>query len=160
MVRLDRIYTRGGDGGETGLVDGSRVAKDDLRLIAMGAVDELNAAIGVARCQMTAAGADDDHMLGRIQNDLFDLGADLATPQSGRRNEGALRVTPDQVTRLEREIDAMTESLKPLTSFILPGGAPAAAALHMARTITRRAEQTVVTLARRDTVNSAARHYL
>jgi cob(I)alamin adenosyltransferase len=166
MVRLDRIYTRGGDGGETSLVDGSRVAKDDLRIIAMGAVDELNAVLGVARCHLAegagrpAAIADADAMLGRIQNELFDLGADIATPDEGRKSEGALRVTSDQVARLEREIDAMGEALAPLTSFILPGGAMAAAATHLARTVTRRAEQATISLARRDSINPAARHYL
>ena len=138
MVRLTRIYTRGGDGGETSLGDGTRVPKHGSRVAAYGTVDEANAAIGIARLHADPAA---DEMLGRIQNDLFDLGADLCTPEDGRRAAGALRITAPQVERLEREIDAMNASLRPLDSFILPGGTPGAALLHMARTVARRAER-------------------
>src|SRR5437868_5712414 len=138
MVRLTRIYTRGGDGGETSLGGGTRVPKHALRVAAYGTVDEANAAIGIARLHADTAA---DEMLDRIQNDLFDLGADLCTPQDGQRAAGALRITAPQVERLEREIDAMNASLLPLDSFILPGGTAAAAYLHLARTITRRAER-------------------
>jgi len=144
MVRLTRIYTRGGDTGETSLGDGSRVPKHALRVAAYGTVDEANAAIGIARLH---ADQPADEMLGRIQNDLFDLGADLCTPENGRRAAGALRIVAAQVERLEREIDAMNETLRPLDSFILPGGTPAAAHLHLARTVTRRAERLVSELA-------------
>src|SRR6202011_1421750 len=136
MVRLTRIYTRGGDLGETSLGDGARVPKHALRVEAYGTVDEANAAIGLARLH---AGAEADEMLGRIQNDLFDLGADLCTPEGGRRGAGALRIAAAQVERLEREIDAMNATLAPLDSFILPGGTTAASPLHLARTVTRRA---------------------
>lgn len=144
MVRLTKIYTRTGDGGETGLVDGSRVPKSDARLEAMGDVDEANSAIGVA---LTHTLSDDARtMLGRIQNELFDLGADLATPgQDFTPSEMTLRIVPEQVARLEREIDAMNAALAPLRSFILPAGHTAAAALHLARAITRRAERACVT---------------
>ena len=146
MVRLTRIYTRGGDKGETSLGDGSRVPKHSLRVAAYGTVDEANAAIGLARLHVSTgvnAGGDAeaDAMLGRIQNDLFDLGADLCTPEEGRRDPGALRILTAQVERLEREIDAMNTTLRPLNSFILPGGTAAAAHLHLARTVTRRAER-------------------
>ena len=144
MVRLDKIYTRGGDAGETGLGDGSRVSKAGPRVAAIGAVDETNAAIGIARLD---ADGERDAMLGRIQNELFDLGADLCVPEDGRKAEGALRVTPAQVARLEAEIDAMNASLAPLTSFILPGGTPLAAHLHMPRTIARRADTRIAALA-------------
>jgi cob(I)alamin adenosyltransferase len=157
MVRLDKIYTRGGDLGETGLGDGSRVSKADARIAAMGAVDEANAALGIARL---GAQGETDAMLGRIQNELFDLGADLCIPENGRKAEGALRVTPAQVARLEREIDAMNERLAPLTSFILPGGSAAAAHLHLARTIARRAETHIVALAQEAAVNPAALQYI
>src|SRR4051812_36117289 len=119
MVTLNRIYTKTGDSGETGLSDGSRVSKASPRIAAIGAVDEANSAIGVAR---TAATGDTDVMLARIQNDLFDLGADLSLPEDGHKAEGRLRVVPEQVARLEREIDAMNAHLKPLRSFVLPGG--------------------------------------
>src|SRR5258705_1930118 len=157
MVRLTRIYTRGGDTGETSLGDGARVAKHDPRVEAFGTVDEANAAIGLARL---AAPAEADAMLARIQNDLFDLGADLCTPENGRRAAGALRIVAAQVERLEREIDAMNETLRPLDSFILPGGTPAAAYLHLARTVTRRAERLVSELARSEAVNPEALKYL
>jgi cob(I)alamin adenosyltransferase len=157
MVRLTRIYTRGGDGGETSLGDGARVPKHGLRVAAYGTVDEANAAIGIARLHADTAA---DEMLGRIQNDLFDLGADLCTPEDGRRAAGALRIAAPQVERLEREIDAMNASLRPLNSFILPGGSPAAAYLHLARTITRRAERLVSELAAGEPVNPEALKYL
>src|SRR5579885_767639 len=123
MVRLTRIYTRGGDAGQTSLGDGSRVPKQALRVEAYGTVDEANAAIGLARLH-TAAQPEPDAMLARIQNDLFDLGADLCTPEAGRKAGGALRIVAAQVARLEREIDAMNAALRPLDSFILPGGSP------------------------------------
>jgi cob(I)alamin adenosyltransferase len=157
MVRLTRIYTRGGDGGETSLGDGARVPKHALRVAAYGTVDEANAAIGIARLHADAAA---DDMLGRIQNDLFDLGADLCTPEDGRRAAGALRIAAAQVERLEHEIDAMNAALRPLDSFILPGGTPAAAHLHLARTIIRRAERLVSELARSEPVNPEAFKYL
>ncbi|WP_375460990.1 cob(I)yrinic acid a,c-diamide adenosyltransferase [uncultured Enterovirga sp.] len=146
MVALNRIYTRAGDGGRTQLADGQRRPKHDLRIDAYGTVDETNAAIGLVRLH-TGREGDMDAMLGRIQNDLFDLGADLATPPSEVPKREALRILPSQVDRLEREIDAMNEALAPLTSFILPGGTPAAAYLHLARTVCRRAERLVVALA-------------
>ncbi|HEX8445241.1 MAG TPA: cob(I)yrinic acid a,c-diamide adenosyltransferase [Sphingomonas sp.] len=143
MVRLTRIYTRTGDGGETGLVDGSRIPKSDARLEAMGDVDEANSAIGVALTH--ALGETERAMLGRIQNELFDLGADLATPgQDFAPSDTTLRIIPDQVARLEQEIDTMNLRLESLRSFILPGGHPAAAAIHLARAITRRAERACV----------------
>ncbi|KAB7647539.1 cob(I)yrinic acid a,c-diamide adenosyltransferase [Polymorphobacter fuscus] len=135
MVKLNRIYTRTGDDGTTGLVDGSRRSKADPRLQVVGAVDETNAAIGMARLHASPATA---RALGRVQNDLFDLGADLATPDG---IEGALRIVPAQVEWLEAQIDAANDSLSPLKSFILPAGTPAAASLHLARTICRRAER-------------------
>jgi cob(I)alamin adenosyltransferase len=159
MVTLNRIYTRGGDKGETSLGDGRRVAKDDVRVEAYGTVDETNAAIGLARLH-SAQVPDADAMLARIQNDLFDLGADLCTPEDGRKHEGALRILATQVDRLEHEIDAMNVTLAPLTSFILPGGTPLAAYLHLARTVARRAERLVVTLAEREPVNPEAVKYL
>jgi cob(I)alamin adenosyltransferase len=157
MVRLTRIYTRGGDKGETSLGDGSRVPKHELRVAAYGTVDEANAAIGIARLH---ADAEADAMLGHIQNDLFDLGADLCTPEDGRRSAGALRISGAQVERLEHEIDAMNAALRPLDSFILPGGTAAAAYLHLARTVTRRAERLVSELARTEPVNPEALKYL
>lgn len=161
MVRLNRIYTRTGDAGTTGLVDGSRQPKDAPRIAAYGAVDETNAAIGFARVHTAADGpADVDAMLARIQNDLFDLGADLATPPGGRADAGALRVVAAQVERLEREIDALNDGLAPLTSFVLPGGTPAAAALHLARTVCRRAEREMVALAHAEEVGAPALAYI
>ena len=157
MVRLTRIYTRGGDKGDTSLGDGSRVPKQALRVEAYGTVDEANAAIGLARLH---ADAEADAMLARIQNDLFDLGADLCTPEDGRRAVGALRIVAAQVARLEREIDAMNAHLRPLDSFILPGGTAAAAHLHLARTVTRRAERLVCALAAAEPVNPEAVKYL
>ena len=157
MVRLTRIYTRGGDKGETSLGDGSRVPKQALRVEAYGTVDEANAAIGLARLH---ADPDSDAMLARIQNDLFDLGADLCTPEDGRRAAGALRIVAAQVERLEREIDGMNATLRPLDSFILPGGTPAAAYLHLARTVTRRAERLACALAAEESINPEAVKYL
>jgi cob(I)alamin adenosyltransferase len=156
MVRLTRIYTRGGDGGETSLGDGSRVEKHDLRVEAYGTVDEANAAIGLARLH---ADAESDAMLARIQNDLFDLGADLCTPEQAGEKP-ALRIDAGQVARLEREIDAMNAGLTPLDSFVLPGGTACAAHLHLARTVVRRAERLVAALARRERLNPEALKYL
>ncbi|MHA1189138.1 MAG: cob(I)yrinic acid a,c-diamide adenosyltransferase [Alphaproteobacteria bacterium] len=148
MVVLNRIYTRTGDDGTTGLGTGERRRKDDLRIETFGTVDETNAAIGIARTQLGEAHADLDAMLARIQNDLFDLGAELATPEGDKPPDfEPLRIISEQVTRLESEIDTLNANLNPLRSFILPGGAPAAASLHLARTIARRAERRMVTLA-------------
>ena len=157
MVRLTKIYTRGGDKGETSLGNGARVAKDSIRVEAFGAVDETNACIGLARQHISG---EMDAMLARIQNDLFDLGADLCTPEGGERRSGALRIVPEQVRRLEAEIDAMNAGLAPLNSFVLPGGSAAAAALHLARTTARRAERAMTALAREEPVGEAARRYI
>lgn len=157
MVTLSKIYTKTGDCGETGLGDGSRISKASARIAALGAVDETNAAIGIARLD---AEGDRDAMLARIQNDLFDLGADLCAPEDGRKAEGRLRVAETQVERLEREIDAMNAALAPLTSFVLPGGTALAAHLHLARTIARRAEATMVALAAEEAINQAALRYI
>jgi cob(I)alamin adenosyltransferase len=157
MVRLTRIYTRGGDAGDTSLGDGARVPKHAMRVAAYGTVDEANAAIGIVRLHADAEGGE---MLGRIQNDLFDLGADLCTPEGGRRAAGALRIVPAQTERLEREIDVMNATLAPLESFILPGGSTAAAHLHLARTVVRRAERLVSELAQAESVNPEALKYL
>ena len=156
MVTLNKIYTKTGDSGQTGLGDGSRVSKAGLRVAAMGAVDECNCAIGIARLD---AEGDADRMLARIQNDLFDLGADICVPEDGRKAEGRLRIVEAQVERLEREIDAMNEALAPLTSFVLPGGTALAAHLHLARAIARRAETAMVALAEHEAINPAALHY-
>jgi cob(I)alamin adenosyltransferase len=155
MVKLTRIYTRGGDKGATSLGDGKRVAKHDPRVAAYGAVDEANAAVGVARLHVTGAA---DEMLQRIQNDLFDLGADLCRPDDGKRE--ALRIVDAQVDRLETEIDAINAMLAPLTSFVLPGGTKAAAHLHVARTLARRAEREICALAAEQPVNEAAVRYI
>lgn len=147
MVTLNRIYTRSGDAGRTRLATGEAVSKSDARVEAYGAVDETNACVGMARLH-TSADAEFDALLGRIQNELFDLGADLATPPRPDEAPGqALRILEGQVERLEREIDAMNDQLPGLQSFILPGGTPAAAALHLARTVCRRAEREAVRLA-------------
>jgi cob(I)alamin adenosyltransferase len=145
MVLLNRIYTRTGDDGTTALGSGERRPKYDLRVAAYGTVDETNAAIGIVRLHLSGARAV-DAMLGFIQNDLFDLGADLAVPQREGKAE-RLRVMSSQVERLERDIDTLNAHLAPLTSFVLPGGTPAAAYLHLARTICRRAERMIVELA-------------
>ncbi|MEO8547052.1 MAG: cob(I)yrinic acid a,c-diamide adenosyltransferase [Sphingomicrobium sp.] len=159
MVRLNKIYTRTGDAGETGLVDGSRILKDHPRVQAIGDVDELNSAIGLALVQIEDGNA--KAMLGRVQNELFDLGADLATPSEDfTPSEMVLRVVQPQIDRLEAEIDAMNEGLEPLKSFILPGGGEAAARVHLARAIARRAERSAVTASRHDPVNPLARIYL
>ncbi|MCH9019458.1 MAG: cob(I)yrinic acid a,c-diamide adenosyltransferase [Proteobacteria bacterium] len=155
MVKLTRIYTRGGDSGETSLGDGARVAKHDPRVAAYGAVDEANAAIGVARLHVAGAV---DEMLQRIQNDLFDLGADLCRP--GDDAEGALRIGQAQIDRLESEIDAVNARLRPLDSFVLPGGTAAAAQLHLARTLARRAEREITALAQAEPVNPLAVKYI
>ena len=157
MVTLSKIYTKTGDSGETGLGDGSRISKASARIAAIGAVDETNAAIGIARLD---ADGDFDAMLARIQNDLFDLGADLCAPEDGRKAEGRLRIAEAQVERLEREIDAMNTTLKPLTSFVLPGGTALAAHLHLARTIARRAEAAMVALRAAEKLNDAAMRYI
>lgn len=157
MVTLTRIYTRGGDAGETSLGDGTRVPKHALRVDAYGTVDETNSVIGLARLHCSEEA---DAMLARIQNDLFDLGADLCTPEDGRKAQGALRVVDAQVERLEREIDAMNADLAPLTSFVLPGGTQAAAHLHLGRTVARRAERMLSELALTETINAAALRYL
>lgn len=160
MVKLTRIYTRGGDKGKTSLGNGKRVDKHALRVAAYGAVDEANAAIGLVRLH-TADMPEADAMLGRIQNDLFDLGADLCTPDEGKDlGYEPLRILPGQVARLEREIDVMNAELAPLSSFVLPGGAPAAAHLHLARTLARRAERAITRLSRREQVSPAALQYI
>ena len=156
MVTLNRIYTKTGDKGETALGDGSRLPKHSLRIEAYGTVDEDNAAIGLVRLHVH--GQIDD-MLARIQNDLFDLGADLCVPETAKRSEGRLRIADSQVERLEREIDSMNGELAPLTSFVLPGGTSAAAYLHLARTIVRRAERLMTELAANEPVNAAAIRY-
>jgi len=155
MVKLNKIYTRTGDGGTAGLVDGSRVSKSSLRMTAIGEVDEANAAIGVA---ILAVGNGDvaDRLL-TIQNDLFDLGADVATPGEV---EGALRIVASQVERLEREIDAMNADLAPLTSFILPSGPPGVATLHLGRAVVRRAERAAVALNESEPLNPDLLAYL
>jgi cob(I)alamin adenosyltransferase len=158
MVKLTKIYTRGGDKGETSLADGARLPKDDSRIEAYGTVDEANAVIGLARLHTDGAA---DAMLGRIQNELFDLGADLATPgEDFTPSDMALRVTEAQVSRLEQEIDALNDALSALTSFILPGGSAASAHLHHARTVVRRAERFAITAARSVAINPVAIKYL
>ncbi len=154
MVRINRVITRGGDFGETSLGDGTRLKKDAVRVEAYGTVDEANATVGLVRLHTSG---DDDAMLARIQNDLFDLGADLCVPgTAGDR----LRLTDAPALRLEAEVAAMNDSLPPLTSFVLPGGTPASAFAHLARTITRRAERRVVTLSQLEPVNPAVLLYL
>jgi cob(I)alamin adenosyltransferase len=157
MVTLNRIYTKTGDKGETGLGDGSRLPKHALRIAAFGTVDEANAALGLVRVHTQGAV---DAMLARIQNDLFDLGADLCVPETSKRSAQALRIVDSQVERLEHEIDAMNAELAPLTSFVLPGGSQASAYLHLARTIVRRAEQLMVELAAAESVGAPALRYV
>jgi cob(I)alamin adenosyltransferase len=161
MVKLTRIYTRGGDGGQTSLGDGARVAKHDPRVAAYGTVDETNATIGLARLHTEGAL---DAMLGRVQNDLFDLGADLCrpggAPGGGDPVRSALRMNATQVARLETEIDAVNANLAELTSFVLPGGTPAAAYLHLARTVSRRAEREITALTGTESVNPDAVRYI
>ena len=162
MVRLNKIYTRTGDDGTTALVSGPRRLKHDLRVDAYGTIDETNAVVGMVRLH-TGDLPDLDAMLMRIQNDLFDLGADLATPETGEKLAyEPLRIVQAQVDRLEREIDQLNADLEPLRSFVLPGGAPAAAALHLARTVARRAERRIVALqdTEGETVSLAAVAYI
>lgn len=159
MVKLNKIYTRTGDDGTTSLVGGGRVSKHARRPSAFGEVDELNSVLGLARlhCKNGADMAGMDAQLARIQNDLFDLGADLATAEE---TAPALRITTDQVTRLEQEIDTVNANLQPLTSFILPGGTELAAWLHLGRTVARRAERQMTELAVEEPVNEAAMQYI
>jgi cob(I)alamin adenosyltransferase len=165
MVKLDKIYTRGGDGGETSLGDGRRVAKHSPRVHAQGDIDETNAAIGLARRfaradeRADARTGNSDDILARIQNDLFDLGADVTCP-GGDHSDGSLRIQPAQVDRLEREIDQINESLEPLRSFVLRGGTDLAAALHFACTVCRRAERLLSALAAEETINPHGLKYL
>lgn len=156
MVKLDVITTRGGDKGETSLGDGSRVRKDALRVEAYGTVDEANAVLGILRLHL-AGDAEADAMLGRIQNEMFDLGADLCVPGLGADR---LRVSDAQCARLEAELAAMNALIPPLRSFVLPGGSPGAAQAHLARTVVRRAERLVVALAAEEAVNPAVVRYL
>lgn len=159
MVKLNKIYTRTGDDGTTGLVNGERRAKHDLRIDAFGSVDEANSTIGVARAAL--ADAELDAILMRVQNDLFDLGADLATPETGKSpGFEPLRMVAAQTDRIEADIDRLNARLLPLTSFVLPGGSPAAAALHLARTVARRAERLACALAESEPVNSHVIRYL
>ena len=165
MVKLNVIYTRTGDKGETGLGDGARRRKDDARVAAMGDVDETNCAIGVARLAVRASpdpeAAALDVVLARAQNDLFDLGADLCLPPADEEAPGAvLRVASSQVDSIERAIDALNEELAPLRSFVLPGGSAASAALHQARAVCRRAERSLVALASSERVGEAALAYV
>ncbi|PWK63317.1 cob(I)yrinic acid a,c-diamide adenosyltransferase [Aminobacter sp. AP02] len=147
MVKLNKIYTRTGDDGTTGLGSGERRLKSDLRVEAYGAVDEANACIGMARVHTATEHPEIDAMLGRIQNDMFDLGADLSTPDTGKDlGYEPLRIIASQTARIEADIDRLNADLEPLRSFVLNGGSPAAAALHLARTVTRRAERVMVAL--------------
>jgi cob(I)alamin adenosyltransferase len=165
MVKLTKIYTRGGDTGETSLVDGSRLPKHALRIASFGTVDEANATLGMVRLH-TTHDAICDAMLNRIQNDLFDLGADLATPgkvfdkSDPDEPSWVLRILQSQVDRLESEIDQLNAELAPLNSFVLPGGTPASTYLHLARTITRRAERLAVEAAEQAPINPIAIKYL
>lgn len=156
MVKLTKIYTRGGDDGMTSLSDGSRLPKHDPRIAAYGTVDEASACIGLVRLHAQGAA---DALLSRIQNDLFDLGADLATPGENFADPKALRIVQSQIDRLEEEIDRLNADLAPLNSFILPGGTPAAAYLHLARTVTRRAERLISAAARDIPLNPLALKY-
>jgi cob(I)alamin adenosyltransferase len=162
MVVLSKIYTRTGDDGTTALGSGRRIAKYDLRVEAYGTLDEANAAIGLARLHTRASDPALDAMLARIQNDLFDLGAELCFPDETKDARGRLAVTDAQVERLEREIDELNRELQPLRSFVLPGGSPAASFLHFARTVSRRAERLMVALAARpnEPVGPAALRYI
>ena len=163
MVKLNKIYTRTGDDGTTGLVDGSRIAKSDALMAAIGDVDEANSAIGIAAAVLDPK-SDEAAMLSRIQNELFDLGADLATPPDIQfgfgPHEMALRIVPSQIARLEDEIDRMNDALDALRSFILPGGTDAAARLHLARAVTRRAERAAVAAGATRDLNPLALNYL
>jgi len=159
MVQLTRIYTRGGDKGQTSLGNGKRVPKHDLRVASYGTVDEVNSVIGLARLS-TANVHEIDAMLSRIQNDLFDLGADLCTPEQENPQYPPLRIVDAQVDRLEHEIDTMNAELAPLKSFVLPGGTPASAHLHLARTVSRRAERLMTELAEHEQVGTPALKYI
>lgn len=156
MVKLNKIYTRTGDDGTTGLVNGPRRSKADLRVEAYGSIDETNAAIGLARVETVG---ELDRMLEEIQNDLFDLGADLATPQQSN-DKADLRVLSTQTKRLENDIDRLNEKLAPLKSFVLPGGSKASAYLHLARTVARRAERVIVSLSAQEKVNKETLGYI
>lgn len=161
MVKLNRIYTRTGDDGTTGLVDGSRCPKNSARIAAMGLVDEANSAIGLAVAAVESAA--ERNLLIRVQNDMFDLGADLATPSADgdfAPSDMVLRIVPSQPEWIETQIDALNESLEPLTSFVLPGGSEASARTHVARATTRAAERAMVALAAEDAVNPAALAYI
>ena len=163
MVVLNKIYTRTGDAGTTGLGSGERVTRVNIRVAAYGTVDEANAAIGMARIHLGKGHPDVDAMLVRIQNDMFDLGADLCVPDRGEKlSYEPLRMTQAQVDRLEREIDQLNANIAPLRSFVLPGGSPGAAALHVARTVSRRAEREMVELAsvKTEIVSDAALKYI
>ena len=157
MVKLTKIYTRGGDKGQTSLGNGARVSKDDIRVDAYGDVDELNAIIGIARLHSEE---DADELLARIQNDLFDLGADLCTPHEEAPKYPPLRMTEEQVLYLEKEIDSLNSELKPLNSFILPGGSAVSAYLHHARTVCRRAERRIVSLGTIENINEISIRYI
>ena len=157
-MRLDRIYTRGGDKGETSLGDGTRTPKFHLRVRSLGGIEEANAAIGMALLHIEDV--DVRKVLSLVQNDLFDLGADLCAPERGAPERSRLRISTKQVETLEHQIDRFNEGLKPLTSFILPGGSPGSAHLHVARTIVRRAECDVAELAANETVNEDALKYI
>jgi cob(I)alamin adenosyltransferase len=159
MVKLDKIYTRGGDKGMTSLGNGARLAKQSLRVCAIGDVDEANSSIGLARVAAENNSAPMTITWSRLQNDLFDFGADIATPGDDPA-DGALRIQPSQVERLEQEIDAVNEALDPLTSFVLPGGTELAARLHLARTAARRAERSLMALADSEPVNAQALAYI
>ncbi|MGB2932098.1 MAG: cob(I)yrinic acid a,c-diamide adenosyltransferase [Methyloceanibacter sp.] len=162
MVVLNKIYTRTGDDGTTALASGRRIAKYDLRVEAYGTVDETNATIGLARLHTRGSDPALDAMLARIQNDLFDLGADLSYPDDSKDVRGRLSVTDAQVERLEGEIDELNRELEPLRSFVLPGGSPAASYLHLARTVSRRAERLMVALAARpnESIGPPAMRYI
>ncbi len=161
MVKLTRIYTKGGDKGKTALGSGQRVAKHHPRVAAYGTVDEANAAVGMARLHTPElAEGEVDAILGRVQNDLFDLGADLATPEVENPEYPPLRIAAPQVERLEKEIDRLNAELEPLNSFVLPGGSPAAAYLHLARTVARRAEREITALAEAEAINPEAIRYI
>ena len=159
MVHLTKIYTRGGDSGETSLADGKRIPKTDTRIAAYGTIDEANSVIGIARLHVSG---EVDEMLKRIQNDLFDLGADLATPYNANitKNKQPLRVKGSQVKRLEVEIDSINENLSALKSFVLPGGTAAAAYLHLARTIVRRAEILIFSAAKDNAIGEPCLQYV
>ncbi|WP_374630561.1 cob(I)yrinic acid a,c-diamide adenosyltransferase [Pannonibacter indicus] len=161
MVVLNKIYTKTGDDGTTALGSGERRPKYDLRIEAYGTVDETNSVVGLVRLALDGVDAEVDAILGRIQNDLFDLGADLATPETDKDlGYEPLRITDGQVTALENAIDLLNADLKPLRSFVLPGGTPAATYLHLARTVSRRAERLMVHLAAEERINPAATRYM